>query len=174
MASNPLWNNIQIVHCTSRHHWIIATTVNCIQGESKFLIPCCLTVTRRLCRPCILYFSMLQSIWLSLSKAGRCNRLWIVFNCLCSGTGTRHKPVTQESSWDERKGYINCIVMHTSTPNSYCRWILFFPWNSLFETSIFILYLKTRNECKVVPKVLHTSTNVLISKYYEYICYHHI
>ena len=28
-------NNIQIVHCASRHHWIAATTVNCTQREVK-------------------------------------------------------------------------------------------------------------------------------------------
>jgi len=30
-----LENNIQIVHCTSRHHWVMTTTVNCMQGEVK-------------------------------------------------------------------------------------------------------------------------------------------
>ena len=30
-----LENNIQIVHCTSRHHWVMTTTVNCMQGEIK-------------------------------------------------------------------------------------------------------------------------------------------
>lgn len=28
-------NNIQIVHCADRHHWIMVTTVNCMQGEVK-------------------------------------------------------------------------------------------------------------------------------------------
>ena len=28
-------NNIKIVHCTSRHHWMKVTTVNCKQGEIK-------------------------------------------------------------------------------------------------------------------------------------------
>ena len=55
-------NNIQIVHCANRHHWMMATTVNCIQGEVKIFDSMFLTVTRRLCRPCILYFSMLQNI----------------------------------------------------------------------------------------------------------------
>ena len=28
-------NNIQIIHCASRHHWIAAITVNCTQQEVK-------------------------------------------------------------------------------------------------------------------------------------------
>ena len=28
-----LQNNIQIIHCHGRHHWITVTTVNCKSGE---------------------------------------------------------------------------------------------------------------------------------------------
>ena len=28
-------NSVQIVHCAARHHWILATTVDCKQGEVK-------------------------------------------------------------------------------------------------------------------------------------------
>ena len=26
-------NKIQIIHCSKRHHWVVATTVNCRDGE---------------------------------------------------------------------------------------------------------------------------------------------
>ena len=55
-------NSIQIVHCAARHHWILATTVAASKEKSKFFTQSSLTVTRKLCKPCILYFSLFQNI----------------------------------------------------------------------------------------------------------------
>ena len=35
IAENNPVNNVQIVHCRGRHHWITVTTVNCKPGEVK-------------------------------------------------------------------------------------------------------------------------------------------
>ena len=34
-AENNIMNNVQIVHCHGRHHWIADTTVNCKPAEVK-------------------------------------------------------------------------------------------------------------------------------------------
>ena len=85
-------NNIQIVHCASRHHWIMATTVNCIQGEVKIFDSIFFNCDKETLQTIHTLFQHgsehLTITNVLLSKAGRCNRLCIVSNCLFSGTGT--------------------------------------------------------------------------------------
>ena len=35
LTETSVRNKIQIIHCKLRHHWVVASTVNCCLGEVK-------------------------------------------------------------------------------------------------------------------------------------------
>ena len=88
-------NNIQIVHCSTRHHWITVTTMNCKLGEVKVydsLLTYCDKETVKIIHD--IYQDSAEKTdhhSMPFSKAKRRQRLQIFCNRLCCKFGVWFK-----------------------------------------------------------------------------------
>ena len=118
-TENSISNNIQIIYCQGRHHWITMTTVNCKAGEVKVFDSAFSFCDRETIRVINNFFTT-DSMYTPTLTMGRCQKQKGGKDCglfsIAFATALAFRSHPSKLKFDQsmmRQHLVNCLIKNT-------------------------------------------------------------